>query len=91
MTQHRTNFGLAKSLTGHSLRASPPIWASKASRAGTRERAAKPRGAGDSLARSREARFACPNTRACSQARPDNSFTRDRSIFSHYSHGTLNG
>ena len=34
ITQHRTNFGLAKSLTGHSLRASPPIWASEASREG---------------------------------------------------------
>ena len=51
-----------------SLRASSPIWASEVSRAKTRERAAKPRGAG-SLARSREARFACPNRRACSQTK----------------------
>ena len=35
---------------------------------GRGKRAAKPRGAGPSLARSREARFACPNRRACSQA-----------------------
>ena len=54
-----------------SLRASSPIWASETSLARTRERAAKPRGAEErspSLARSREARFACPNRRACSQA-----------------------
>ena len=50
-----------------SLRANSLIWASEASLAGTRERAAKPRG--PSLARSREARFACPNRRACSQAK----------------------
>ena len=48
-----------------SLRASSPIWASEASLARTRERAAMPRGA----ARSREAHFAYPNRRACSQAR----------------------
>ena len=41
-----------------SLRASSPIWASETSLTRTRERAAKPRGA-----RSREARFACPNRR----------------------------
>ena len=46
---------------GSSLRASSPIWASKTSLARTRERAAKPR----------EARFACPNRRACSQASSD--------------------
>ena len=46
-----------------SLRASSPIWASEASLARTRERALGP-----SLARSREAHFACPNRRACSQA-----------------------
>ena len=40
---------------GHSLRASSCIWASEASVVRT-------------LARSHEARFACPNTRACSQA-----------------------
>ena len=51
-----------------SLRASSPIWASEVSRAKTRERAAKPPGAG-SLARSRKARFACPNRRACSQTK----------------------
>ena len=58
-----------------SLRASSPIWASETSLKRTRERAAKPRGAeerspflGPSLARSREARFACPIRRACSQA-----------------------
>ena len=53
-----------------SLRASSPIWASKASLARARERAAKPRGAeaGRSLARSCEARIARPNRRACSQA-----------------------
>ena len=33
-----------------SLRASSPIWASEASRARTRERAAKPRGAGERIA-----------------------------------------
>ena len=33
--------------TIHSLRASSPIWASETSRARTRERAAKPRGAGE--------------------------------------------
>ena len=42
-----------------SLRASSPIWASETSLARPRERAA----------RSREARFACPNRRACSHAR----------------------
>ena len=52
-----------------SLRASFPIWASKASLARTRERAAKPRGTG-ALPRSRVlARLARPNRRACSQAR----------------------
>ena len=54
-----------------SLLASSPVWASKTGLARTRERAAKPRGAEErspSLARSREARFACPNRRACSQA-----------------------
>ena len=58
-----------------SLRASSPIWASEASLARTRERAAKPRGAeersrflGPLLARSREARFPLPNRRPCSQA-----------------------
>ena len=46
-----------------------PVWASETGLARTRERAAKPRGAdGPSLARSREARFACPNRRACSKA-----------------------
>ena len=39
-------------------------WGSETGLARTRERAAKPRG----TARSREARFACPNRRACSQA-----------------------
>ena len=56
-----------------SLRASSPIWASETSLARTRERAAKPQGAEErflvpSLARSREARFACLNRRTCSQA-----------------------
>ena len=54
-----------------SLRASSPIWviwASEASLARTRERAAKPRGAEPSLARSGEARLARLNRRACSQA-----------------------
>ena len=50
-----------------SLRASSPIWASEASLARTRERAAKKRG--QRKARSREARFVRPNRRACSQAR----------------------
>ena len=51
-----------------SLRASFPIWASEASLARTRERAAKPRGTG--APRSRVlARLARPNRRACSQAR----------------------
>ena len=57
---------------GSSLQASSSIWASETSLARTRERAAKPRGAEErspSLARSREARFACPNRRACSQAK----------------------
>ena len=45
------------------LRARSPIWASEASLARTRERPAKL-----SLTRSREAHFACPNRRACSQA-----------------------
>ena len=49
------------------LRASSPVWVSEASLARTRERAAKP--PGPSLARSREARFARPNRRACSQAK----------------------
>ena len=48
-----------------SLRASSPIWASKTSLARTREQVAKPRGAGKGA---REARFAWPNRRACSQA-----------------------
>ena len=43
-----------------SLRASSPIWASETSLARTR---------GPSLEHSREARFACPNRRACSQAK----------------------
>ena len=47
-----------------SLRASSPNWASEASLARTRERAAKPRGAGGSG----DAHFACSNRRACSQA-----------------------
>ena len=63
-----------------SLRASSPIWASKTSLARTREGAAKPRGTprsrvlarlaslAHSFTRSREALFACPNRRACSQA-----------------------
>ena len=51
-----------------SLRASFPIWASKASLARTRERAAKPRGTG--APRSRVlARLARPTRRACSRAR----------------------
>ena len=50
-----------------SLRASSSIWASEASLAKTRERAAKPRG--PSLACSRKARFACSNRRAFSQAK----------------------
>ena len=50
----------------YSLRASSPIWASDTRLARTRKRAAKLRGAGQ--ASSREARFACPNRRACSQA-----------------------
>ena len=59
-----------------SLRASSPIWASEANLARTRERAAKSRGAGErpflgplARARSREAHFAYPNRRACSQAK----------------------
>ena len=47
------------------------IWASEASLAWTHERAAKPRGVEErspSLARSRDACFARPNRRACSQA-----------------------
>ena len=51
-----------------SMWASSPIWASEASLARIREWVAKPRGA-PLLARSREARFAHPNRRACSQAR----------------------
>ena len=51
-----------------SLRASSHIWASETSLARTRERAA--RASGSSERRSREARFACPNRRACSQATP---------------------
>ena len=58
-----------------SLRASSPIWASEASLARTCERAAKPRGA---FARSREAHFACPNRRACSQGRTRNDKTSAR-------------
>ena len=52
----------------NSLRASSPFFASKASLARTRERAAQPRGVEErspSLARSREAR---PNRTACLQA-----------------------
>ena len=59
-----------------SLRASSPIWASEASLARTREQAAKPRGAG--LACSRETHFACPNRRACSQAK---RYPPDKSLF----------
>ena len=51
-------------LTGFSLRTCSPIWASETSLARTREAARGP-----SLARSRAARFACPNRRACSQAK----------------------
>ena len=68
--QYSRNFNenrCAKISFERSLRASSPIWASEASLARTRERAAKPRGA-PSLARSREAHFAYPNRRACSQA-----------------------
>ena len=46
-----------------SLRASSHNWASEASLARTREQAAKPRWAGGS----RDAHFACPKRRACSQ------------------------
>ena len=53
----RENVG-AFSHQGHSLRASSCIWAGEAS-------LARP------LARSHEARFACPNRRACSQATRD--------------------
>ena len=53
----------------NSLQASSPIWASERSLARTRERAGEAaRGRGNaprpSLARSREARFACPNRKA---------------------------
>ena len=51
----------------YSLRAISPIWASEASLARTRKRAAKPFLC-PSLARSREAHFASPNRRACWQA-----------------------
>ena len=51
-----------------SMRASSPIWPSEASLARTREQVAKPQEA-PSLARSREARFAHPDSRACSQAK----------------------
>ena len=55
-----------------SLRASPPIWASKAIRANTREQGAKPRGA-EPLSRllsraSRVSTFHESRWRACSQA-----------------------
>ena len=53
-----------------SLRASSPIWASEASLARTRERGAGPSRLRRSLTRSRAARFARPNRRACSQAKP---------------------
>ena len=60
----------------NSVQARSPIWANEEGLARTRERAAKQRGAGErgnpflspSLARFREAHFACPNRRACSQA-----------------------
>ena len=48
----------------------------KRSEARTREQAAKPRGA--HLARSREAHFACPNRRACSQVK---RYPPDKSLF----------
>ena len=53
----------------NSLQASSPIWASETSLARTRERAGEAtRGRGNaprpSLARAREARFACPNGKA---------------------------
>ena len=48
-----------------SLRARPPIWASEASLARTRERPSRLR---RSPARSRETSFTRPNRRACSQA-----------------------
>ena len=53
-----------------SLRASSPIWASEASRARTRERAAKPRGAGVSsrVPLARVIFTISPKWRACSQA-----------------------
>ena len=47
-----------------SLPASSPIWASEASRARTSERRSR-----EGPRRYREARFACPNRRACSQAK----------------------
>ena len=63
--------------TTTSLRATSPIWAIETSRARTRPLSSTPRSRENappfldpSLARSREARFACPNKRACSQARP---------------------
>ena len=52
---------LAQSIHAY-LWASSPIWASETSIARTHERGVKPRRA------FREARFACPNRRACSQA-----------------------
>ena len=65
-------------LISSSLRASSPIWASEASLARTCERVAcvserrsregRGKALGASLARSREAHFASPNWRACSQA-----------------------
>ena len=61
--KNRAKHNLARSW--NSLRASSPVWASETSLARARGRAAKPRGA---FARSREAGFACPNRRACSQA-----------------------
>ena len=55
--------GQFKMIFSFSPRASSPIWASETSLARTHEQKEGP-----SLARSREARFACPNRRVCSQA-----------------------
>ena len=61
-----------------SLRASSRIWTSEASLKRTRERVAGPSRLRRSLPRSRAARFARPNRRACSQAISRQTFSQSK-------------
>ena len=77
----------------YSLRASSPIWTSEASRARTRERAAKPQGAASRSRVSSRVPLArvlftiSPKWRACSQA----MFTTEKKGWIHRNHSTVGG